>query len=77
LRTIGVPTLVFEGNDDVHPKAVSDAMARLIPGADYRASPWSGEEFLGRFCGRIPASVMELYPALVPGIADFIRRCAG
>ncbi len=74
LKTIAVPTLVFEGNDDVHPKVVSDAMARLIPGATYRPSPWSGEEFLGRFSGRIAKSVMDLYPALVPDIADFIRR---
>jgi pimeloyl-ACP methyl ester carboxylesterase len=74
LATIAVPTLVFEGNDDVHPKAVSDAMARLITGATYRPSPWSGEEFIGRFSGRVAASVMDLYPALAPDIAAFIRR---
>jgi pimeloyl-ACP methyl ester carboxylesterase len=74
LTTIAVPTLVFEGNDDVHPKAVSDAMARLIPGAAYRPSPWTGEEFTGRFCGRIAAPVMDLYPALVPDIVEFVRR---
>ena len=73
LGTLAVPTLVFEGNDDVHPKAVSDAMAQLIPDAIYRPSPWSGEEFIGRYSGRIPESVMELYPALVPSIAAFVR----
>lgn len=73
LRTIAVPALIFEGNDDVHPKAVSDAMARLIPNAVHRPSPWSGEEFLGRFTGRIPKPIMALYPALVPAMAAFIR----
>ena len=74
LTTITVPTLVFGGNDDVHPKAVSDAMAQLIPNATYRPSPWSGEEFIGRFSGRISKSVMDLYPALVPGITAFVRN---
>ena len=73
LATIAMPTLVFEGNDDVHPKFVSDAMARLIPGATYLPSPWTGEEFVGRFSGRIAKPVMELYPSLVPHIGQFIR----
>ena len=72
LKTIAVPTLVFAGNDDVHPQSVSDAMVRLIPGASYRPSPWSGEEFLARFCGRVAKPVPELYPALVPEICAFI-----
>jgi hypothetical protein len=49
-------------------------MARLIPGATYRRSPWSGAEFVERFSGRSGQPVMGLYPALVPDIAGFIRR---
>lgn len=74
LRTIAVPTLIFAGNDDVHPETVSEAMARLIPGATYLPSPWPSEEWMGRFSGRIDGSVFDLYPLLVPEIAAFIAR---
>jgi hypothetical protein len=29
---------------------------------------------MGRFTGRIPGSVFDLYPLLVPHIVDFIAR---
>lgn len=74
LATISVPTLIFEGNDDVHPKAVSDVMARQIPGALYLPSPWPSEEFMGRFSGRLPGSVFDLYPQLAPDILAFLPK---
>lgn len=75
LATIAVPTLIFEGNDDVHPKAVSDVVARLVPGATYLPSPWSADDFMGRFAGSIPGSVFDLYPQLAPDILKFIALC--
>jgi 2-hydroxy-6-oxonona-2,4-dienedioate hydrolase len=74
LEAIAVPTLIFEGTDDVHPKSVSDRMAQLIPQATYQPSPWSSNEFLERFSGRIAAPVVDLYPKLVPDIAAFLRK---
>ena len=74
LTAIDVPTLIFEGTDDVHPKSVSDRVAQLIPHATYLPSPWSSTEFLERFSGRIVAPVMGLYPKLVPEISAFLRR---
>jgi pimeloyl-ACP methyl ester carboxylesterase len=72
LTTIRLPTLLFAGNDDIHPKAVSDIVAQLIPGVTYLPSPWSDEDFMGRFAGSIPGSVFDLYPQLAPEILKFI-----
>jgi pimeloyl-ACP methyl ester carboxylesterase len=77
LTTIAVPTLIFEGNDDVHPKAVSDMMARMIPGVHCLPSPWASEDFMGRLSGRIPGPVFDLYPQLVPGITAFLAAHKG
>lgn len=77
LKTIDIPTLIFAGNDDVHPQAVSDAMARLIPGATQMPSPWPSEEWMGRFSGRIAGSVFDLYPLLAPAILGFVARREG
>ncbi|TVV76659.1 alpha/beta fold hydrolase [Sphingomonas solaris] len=72
LATIALPTLIFEGDDDVHPPEVSRAMARLIPHATLRASPWPREAWIDRFSGRMAGSVFDLYPLLAPAIIGFI-----
>jgi pimeloyl-ACP methyl ester carboxylesterase len=74
LAAIAVPTLIFEGNDDVHPKDTSDMLARMIPGATYLPSPWSTDDFMGRLSGRVPGPVFDLYPQLVPDIAAFLAK---
>jgi len=74
LRTIAMPTLIIAGNDDVHTPAVSDAIARLVPGATHVPSPWSNEQWLDMFTGRKGGSVFELYPLLVPALLDFVGR---
>jgi pimeloyl-ACP methyl ester carboxylesterase len=73
LRGIAVPTLVFEGNDDIHPPEVAEAIARLIPGARFAPSPWPREAWMDRFTGRIPGMVFDLYPRLAPDILGFLR----
>ncbi len=75
LSKIDMPVLIVAGNDDVHPPAVSDAVARLVPGATHIASPWSNDQWLDMFTGRKPGgSVFNLYPLLVPALLDFIGR---
>jgi pimeloyl-ACP methyl ester carboxylesterase len=74
LRTIRAPTLIFGGNDDIHPAAVSEALSGLIPGAALRSSPWSTEAWTDLFSGRRPGSVFDLYPMLAPAILEFIDQ---
>ena len=69
-----VPTLIFEGNDDVHAPEVARRMAELIPGNTFLPSPWSNEDWLDKFTGRKTGSVFELYPLLAPAILDFVKR---
>ena len=75
LRTIAVPTLLFGGNDQVHPKAASDTLAGLISDVEVEPSPWASEDFLDYYTGRAHGGVMQtLYPALAPRILDFVLR---
>jgi pimeloyl-ACP methyl ester carboxylesterase len=74
LRRLSMPTLIFEGGDDIHPAEVSHAMARLIPGAIHIPSAWPHEEWMDCFTGRSGVSLFSLYPRLAPGILDFIAR---
>ncbi|CAN7208543.1 alpha/beta hydrolase [Phenylobacterium sp. LjRoot219] len=74
LRGLALPTLIFEGGDDIHPPEVSQALARLIPGATLVPSAWPGAAWMDRFTGRAPGSVFDLYPRLAPAIADFLNR---
>lgn len=77
LQRLALPTRIFAGNDDIHPQEVSEAMARLIPGAELAPSPWSTEAFMAIFTGRTPGSVFDLYPRLAPGILEFIAAHEG
>jgi 2-hydroxy-6-oxonona-2,4-dienedioate hydrolase len=74
LAGLALPTLIFEGNDDIHPPEVSAAMAGLIPGATYLPSPWPRKDWMDRFTGRAKGSVFDLYPQLAPAIFDFVER---
>ncbi len=71
LASIRMPTLIIEGNDDIHPAEASQALAASIPGATLVPSPWSGEEFMAVMTGRVPGVVFDLYPQLVPQILEF------
>jgi pimeloyl-ACP methyl ester carboxylesterase len=74
LSTIAVPTLLFEGNDDVHTAEASRQAAALIPGATLLPPPWSQEQWLDHFTGRNGRPVFELYPLVAPALLDFIAR---
>ena len=72
LKTIAVPALLFEGNDDVHTVEASRAAAALIPGATLLPPPWSEAQWLDHFTGRNGRPVFELYPLVAPALLDFI-----
>jgi hypothetical protein len=67
LRAIAVSTLVFEGNDDIHPAEPAQAMHRLMPKSQLAASPWSASEW---WKGPLP----ELYTKLAPRMLEFLRE---
>jgi pimeloyl-ACP methyl ester carboxylesterase len=73
LRGLAMPALIFEGNDDIHPPEAAEALARLIPGASLAPSPWPRAAWMDRFTGRVPGSVFDLYPMLVPRILAFVQ----
>ncbi len=74
LRTIGCPTLVFEGNDDLHSPEAAVALHELVEGSELAPLPWTTGEWLDYFMGRVPGSVMALYPRLVSTALDFLAR---
>lgn len=72
LRAITVPTLIVEGNDDIHPADAAETLHRLIPGSQLVPSPWSGDEFMARMVGRTQGTVFDLYPRLVPLLSGWL-----
>ena len=74
LAAIAAPTLIFAGNDDIHPAESSLALAAAIPDARLVPSPWSSDDFMGLMTGRDPGRVFDLYPRMIPQILDFIAQ---
>jgi pimeloyl-ACP methyl ester carboxylesterase len=74
LRTIHCPALVFEGNDDLHPPEAAVALQQLIAGSQLAPLPWSHDEWIDHLVGRVPGTVMDLYPRLVPAVLDFLAQ---
>lgn len=70
-RTIAAPTLIFEGNDDIHSPEASAALVEMISGTRLAPSPWSEREFLDLMDGRAAGAVFDLYLRLVPEIVAF------
>ena len=74
LRRITVPTLIVQGNDDIHPVEASAALHRSISGSQLLPSAWTREDFMGLYTGRIQGSVMQLYSRLAEPILDFLAK---
>jgi hypothetical protein len=70
-----VPTIVFRSgaSDPAHPRATSEAVAALIPGARLLEPPWGDREWIERGEQRdAPGeSLFKSWPLLVPQLADF------
>jgi pimeloyl-ACP methyl ester carboxylesterase len=71
LQTITCPTLVVEGNDDIHAAEAARRFHELVRGSTLIPSPWSAEEWFDHLAGRAPGTVMALYTRVVPAIVDF------
>jgi 2-hydroxy-6-oxonona-2,4-dienedioate hydrolase len=74
LSAIAAPTLVFAGNDPIHPPEASRAIGDAIAHAATRPSPWSGQAWMDIFLRKAPGSVFDLYPQLVPDMLAFIAQ---
>jgi pimeloyl-ACP methyl ester carboxylesterase len=74
LRTVTAPTLVFNGNDDFHPAFAAQALHEAIPGSRLLPCAWTRDDWMLRYVGRIPESVVELYPRMSEAIIDYIRE---
>jgi pimeloyl-ACP methyl ester carboxylesterase len=75
LRGIAVPTLIFSGGEDHHPREASDALHELLPQSELVECPWEGDEYIAIFSGRHPGnSARDLYPRLEPQIRSFLLR---
>jgi pimeloyl-ACP methyl ester carboxylesterase len=71
LRTITCPTLVVEGNDDIHTTEAARRLHELVRSSTLIPSLWSAEEWFDHLAGRAPGTVMTLYSRVVPAILDF------
>ena len=74
LAEVTAPTLIFDGNDDMHPAAAAQALQAAIPGSRLVPCPWTRDEWMLRYVGRIPESVLELYPRMSPTIIGYVRE---
>jgi pimeloyl-ACP methyl ester carboxylesterase len=72
LETIRCPALVFEGNDDMHPPSAAEAVYQSLANAEWAPSPWTRDEWMHRWVGRVPGTVFDLYPRLWPRIDQFL-----
>ncbi len=78
LAAISAPTLIFEGNDDIHPKEASDAVHEAVPESGLTPSVWTRDEWMDRYTGKVREPLMEtLYPRLAGRILDFLRASEG
>ena len=65
---------VFNGNDDFHPAPAAEALHEAIPGSRLLPCAWTRDDWMLRYVGRIPESVVELYPRMSEAIIDYIRE---
>lgn len=75
-RSISVPTLVFRGgeSDWWHPRATSEAVAGLIPGARLVEPPWPDTEWIDGTQRRAHGDqqgAFERWPLLAPQLLDW------
>lgn len=74
LRTVTAPTLIFNGNDDFHPASAAEALHEAIGNSRLLPCGWTRDEWMFRYVGRIPGSVLELYPRMSETILGYIRE---
>jgi pimeloyl-ACP methyl ester carboxylesterase len=75
IRAISVPSIVFRSgaSDPAHPRATSEGVAALIPGAKLLEPPWGDREWIERGEQRDASgeSLFARWPLLVPQLDAF------
>lgn len=61
-RNCTTPSLLLAGNDDAHPRPVSDELSRLLPNVEY-ITEWKEGEALARAKARVKAFLAKHTPA--------------
>jgi hypothetical protein len=77
LRALSMPVMILRSSpsDPSHPRATSEALHALIPGAEMAEPPWSDREFLDRMSGLARGEgIFKNWPMLAPQILGFAQR---
>lgn len=80
LRALGMPVMILRSSasDPSHPRATSEAVHALIPGARIAEPPWGDREFLDRMSGFARGEgIFKNWAMLAPQILDFANACGG
>jgi pimeloyl-ACP methyl ester carboxylesterase len=78
LQALRMPVMILRSaaSDPSHPRATSEAVHALIPGAQMAEPPWSEREFLDRMSGLARGEgIFKNWPMLAPQILDFAHAC--
>jgi pimeloyl-ACP methyl ester carboxylesterase len=75
IEAISVPTIVFRSgeSDPAHPRATSEALAALVPGAALLEPPWGDREWIerGEAAATDGTSLFARWPLLLPQLTEF------
>ncbi|MDQ4420365.1 alpha/beta hydrolase [Sphingobium sp. DEHP117] len=76
LAKLNMPVLIFRSgvSDPSHPRATSEELAALIPGAQIVDPPWGDREWIERI--KDPTALFKRWPLLVPQLVEFGRQVA-
>ena len=74
LRSLNVPTLIFEGRDYLHTPEASATLHRCISGSELLPSPWTVDEWTALYTGKTPGSPMSLYERMAEPMLEFLGR---
>jgi pimeloyl-ACP methyl ester carboxylesterase len=77
-RALDLPTLVFRSgaSDPHHPRATSEQLAEVLPGARLVEPPWGDREWLDRQEARLHGEgLFARWPLLAPTLQDWASAC--
>ncbi|WP_066073533.1 alpha/beta fold hydrolase [Frankia sp. EI5c] len=79
-RSVRVPALIFRSgsSDPFHPRATSEALAGLLPGARLVEPPWGDREYLERQAEMAATgSLFVRWPLLAPALGSWASEVGG
>ena len=74
LSTALLGSVFIGGQIFVHPPEAAVALHELVEGSELSPLPWTRDEWMDRYVGRVDGAVSELYPQLVPAVSEFVAR---